>query len=262
MSDRIHERPCSGPEPHEETEIESQVPIEERVGPEAREFYRTTIMAVQNAGIPVLVGGAFAFEFYTGISRYTKDFDIFVRAKDASRTLEMMSASGYVTEVTAPHWLAKVCDGDRFVDIIFGEANGVREVNDEWFDQAIRRTILGLDLLLCPVEEMIGSKAFVMDRDRYDGADVAHLLRQHAEKMDWERLLRRFGSYWHVLLSHLLLFGFIYPSERASHPGPRHAGAPAKAGAGTVRSPLVGACLPRDAHLHDPVPQGHHPVGV
>jgi hypothetical protein len=27
-------------------------------------------------------------------------------------------------------------------------------------------------------------------------------------------LLRRFGNYWHVLLSHLLLFTFIYPSER------------------------------------------------
>jgi len=27
-------------------------------------------------------------------------------------------------------------------------------------------------------------------------------------------LVRRFGSHWRVLLSHLVLFGFIYPSER------------------------------------------------
>jgi hypothetical protein len=218
MPDHVHDRPCSGPEPHEETELESQVPIEGRITPEARKFYRRAILTVQDAGIPVLVGGAFAFEFYTGISRHTKDFDIFVRAQDATRTLELMSAAGYVTEVTAPHWLAKVCSGDAFVDIIFGEANGVREVNDEWFEQAVRRNVLGLDLLLCPVEEMIGSKAFVMDRDRFDGADVAHLLRQHAEKLDWDRLLRRFGGYWHVLLSHLLLFRFIYPSERGRIP--------------------------------------------
>ncbi len=214
LPDHFHERPCSGAQPPEETEQESLVPIEERIDPAAREFYRRTIRTVQDAGIPVLVGGAFAFEYYTGISRYTKDFDIFVMAEDASRTIDLMTGAGFMTEVTAPHWLAKVCAGEYFVDIIFGEANGVRAVDRKWFDQAIRRRILGLDLLLCPVEEMIGSKAFVMDRDRFDGADVAHLIRQHAERLDWDRLVRRFDHYWHVLLAHLLLFRFIYPSER------------------------------------------------
>ena len=108
----LHARPCSGPEPHEETEHESLVKIEDRIEPEARDFYRKAIMTIQNAGIPLLVGGAFAFEFYTGISRYTKDFDIIVRARDASRVIKLLSSSGYTTEVTAPHWLAKVCAGD------------------------------------------------------------------------------------------------------------------------------------------------------
>jgi hypothetical protein len=53
-----------------------------------------------------------------------------------------------------------------------------------------------------------------MDRDRFDGADVAHLFRARAEDLNWDRILRRFGAFWHVLLSHLLLFSFIYPSER------------------------------------------------
>ena len=33
--------------------------------------------------------------------------------------------------------------------------------------------------------------------------------------LDWERLLGRFGPHWRVLLAHLILFGFIYPWERA-----------------------------------------------
>jgi hypothetical protein len=53
-----------------------------------------------------------------------------------------------------------------------------------------------------------------MERERYDGADVAHLLWACAERLDWARLLERFGPHWRVLLSHLVLFGFIYPGER------------------------------------------------
>ena len=35
---------------------------------------------------------------------------------------------------------------------------------------------------------------------------------------DWGRLLGRFGRRWRVLLSHLILFGFIYPGDRAVVP--------------------------------------------
>ena len=53
-----------------------------------------------------------------------------------------------------------------------------------------------------------------MERERFDGADVMHLFLACAEKLDWARLVRRFGSHWRVLLAHLCLFGFMYPSER------------------------------------------------
>ena len=71
---------------------------------------------------------------------------------------------------------------------------------------------------LCPPEEMIWSKAMIMERERYDGADVAHLFRHCSGLLNWERLVRRFGGNWRVLLSHLILFGFIYPGERALIP--------------------------------------------
>jgi len=53
-----------------------------------------------------------------------------------------------------------------------------------------------------------------MERERYDGADVAHLLLHCARDLDWDRLLERFGRHFRVLLTHLLLFGYIYPGER------------------------------------------------
>ncbi len=71
---------------------------------------------------------------------------------------------------------------------------------------------------LCPPEEVLWQKCFIMERERFDGADVAHLLRSCAAMLDWPRLIERFGQDWRVLLPHLILFGFIYPSKRSLIP--------------------------------------------
>ena len=53
---------------------------------------------------------------------------------------------------------------------------------------------------LVPAEEMIWSKSFIMERERFDGADVAHVLYCRAADLDWERLLRRVRRHgWRVL---------------------------------------------------------------
>ena len=36
--------------------------------------------------------------------------------------------------------------------------------------------------------------------------------------MDWDRLVRRFGAHWRILLAHLVIYGFIYPSDRTRVP--------------------------------------------
>jgi hypothetical protein len=97
---------------------------------------------------------------------------------------------------------------------VFSSGNGVAVVDDEWFEHAERCEVLDLPVLLSPVEEMIWSKAFVLERERFDGADVNHLIRARGDRLDWRRLFRRFDSHWHVLLSHLVLFRFTYPSHR------------------------------------------------
>jgi hypothetical protein len=65
---------------------------------------------------------------------------------------------------------------------------------------------------------MIFSKLFTLDRGRYDGADIAHLLRAVADRLNWRRLLERTGHHWRPLLSQLVLFGYVYPSEQARIP--------------------------------------------
>src|SRR5262249_53592257 len=47
---------------------------------------------------------------------------------------------------------------------------------------------------------------------------ILHLILRCGPTLDWQRLLRRFGEHWRVLLSHLVVFGFVYPGERTSIP--------------------------------------------
>lgn len=172
---------------------------------------------LDDAGIPCLVGGAFAFARYATVIRGTKDFDLFVRPDDLSRALTMFQRH-YRTELPFPHWLGKVYCGENFVDLIFASGNGVARVDDLWFAHAVDSEVLGRPARLCPAEEMIWSKAYVQERERYDGADVIHLFRELGPTLDWARLLARFGDHWRVLFSFIVQFGFVYPDQREQIP--------------------------------------------
>jgi len=184
----------------------------------AADFYIDALTRLQRTGIPFLVGGAFAFSYYSHVARETKDLDVFVKRDDAPRVLDAFAREGFATEFPFPHWLGKVKAGDYLLDVIFSSGNGVARVDDLWFDHAPRTNVLGLIVRLCPAEEMIWSKAFIQERERFDGADVLHLVRETGPSLDWPRLLMRFGDYWRVLLAHIVLFGFVYPDKRQNVP--------------------------------------------
>ena len=181
-------------------------------------FHRRSVAALDADRFPFLIGGAYMVEVCGGVSRSTKDFDLYVRPKHVHAALKALARAGYKTELTFPHWLAKATyDGD-ILDLIFRAGNGLCEVDDSWFDRARDDELLGVPVKLCAPEEMIWMKAYIMERERFDGADIAHILRCSAADIDWPHLVRRFGPDWRVLLSHLILFGFVYPGERTLIP--------------------------------------------
>ncbi|WP_435017998.1 nucleotidyltransferase [Tundrisphaera sp. TA3] len=186
--------------------------------PRTREFYVRTMTVLAEAGVPFLVGGAFALAAYTEIERHTKDVDFFLKRSDLDPALEALSRAGYRTEIPFPHWLAKAHGEDCFADLIFNSGNGVARVDDGWFRHATEAQVLGIPVRVCPPEEMIWSKCYVQERERYDGADIAHLILARGDSFDWRRLLDRFGDHWRLILSQLILFGFCYPSERGKVP--------------------------------------------
>jgi hypothetical protein len=181
-------------------------------------FYRRTLHVLSDAAVPFLVGGSHAFLEYTGIVRNTKDFDLFLRRCDLDRAMDALQGAGYRTELTFPHWLGKAWQHDDFVDLVFSSGNGVCNVDDGWFEHAVETQVLGMPVKVVPSEELIWQKAFVMERERFDGADIMHILRERGSSLDWDRLLTRFGPHWPLLYTYLLFFHFVYPSEIATLP--------------------------------------------
>jgi hypothetical protein len=181
-------------------------------------FYVRLLQMLQQHRLPFLIGGAYGYAHFTGIRRPTKDLDIFVRQSDWDQLAQIAGDAGYRAELAYPHWLGKIHGECGYVDVIFNSGNGISPVDDSWFEFAPQAQVLGLTVQVVPVEEKVWTKAFIMERERFDGADVAHLIHACASRMDWARLLERFGPHWRVLLSHLVLFGFIYPSDRSLVP--------------------------------------------
>lgn len=187
----------------------------DQLDPATRRFYLRTLEILDAAQIPYCVAGAYALAAYTGIVRHTKDLDVFLRRDDLPRARRAFEAAGFRTEATHPHWLAKMfaddAAPDAFVDLIFRAASGIWEVDADWVNHAVLGDVVGRKAPLVPAEELIWSKAMVMERDRFDGADIAHVIEARGKALDWERLLRRARGHEGILLGHLAFYRYIYP---------------------------------------------------
>jgi len=176
------------------------------------------IEVLQRANVPFLVAGAYALRFYTGVSRDTKDLDVCLRKRDVPRAFRALEAAGFRTEMCDACWLGKAYLGESFIDLIFSSRNGLGPVDDLWFRHARHGEVLGRRCAIVPPEEMIFSKSFVEERERYDGADIHHLIYACGHEMDWRRLLDRFGPYWELLFAHVSQYRFVYPGARSQVP--------------------------------------------
>ncbi len=194
--------------------MDSAEPIYASLQPEAVAFYAESLRTLKASGIPFLISGTYAVNAYTGLNRPTKDIDVFCKAGDFLRILQLFPKPEFDCSIEDERWLAKVIKGPYFFDVIFNSTAGIGIITDNWFVEDFKAEVLGVEVRLVPPTEMVFSKAFVQNRERYDGADVAHLIMRQHERIDWKRLLAHMEAHWEVLLMHLLNFRFVYPSER------------------------------------------------
>ena len=186
--------------------------------PGAAAFYEEALAELHAASIPFLLAGTYAVSAYTGITRETKDLDVFCKASDFPRILGHFKNRGFDIVVEDERWLGKVIRGDLFFDVIFASANGTMPVGDAWFEHARQVELFGQKLKIVSPTELIWSKCFIQLRHRYDGPDIAHVILKARDDIDWSRLLKYMELHWEVLLAHLVNFRWCYPTERDAIP--------------------------------------------
>lgn len=182
---------------------------------ESQAFYKEALLLLQECGAPFMLGGAFSLFAHTGIYRDTKDLDIFCKPTDYPKILKFFAEKGYETQLTDVRWLAKVFKGEYFIDIIFDTVNNICTVDDSWFQHATPGEFVGEKVKFISPEDLIWCKLYVQNRERFDGADINHVLLRKGKDINWERLLARLDQHqhWHLLLAQLIIFQFVYPSD-------------------------------------------------
>jgi len=195
----------------EDLPVTSSIPME--VPEEQAKLFREVLTALEQRKVPYAVSGEFALRAHTGICRFTKDLDLFMTAKTSCDVFPYLRERGFECEVRDPVWLAKARKGDFFVDLITGMSNGVIVVEDSWIERAIPVVVHGVKTRVLAPEELVASKIFVAKRERFDGADIAHVIYGTHGSFDWERELKLVGEHWEMLLWSLLLFRYVYPAQ-------------------------------------------------
>ncbi len=196
---------------------EKPLPVSSSTEPQFPEdqqrLFREVLQLLNDRRVPYVVSGAFALHAHTGIWRDTKDLDLFLAADQVAAALRHLRDHGFECEVRDPVWLAKAHRDGFYVDLITGMSNGVIVVDESWIARARPSTVMGVHARVLAAEELIASKLFVTRRERFDGADICHVVYGTRGKLDWPRLFALAGEHWEILLWALVLFRYAYPAQ-------------------------------------------------
>jgi predicted nucleotidyltransferase len=162
------------------------------------------VQAIERKGLPyLLMGGAGSVTF--GRPRTTDDVDLFVRADDARRVLDVLEAAGFETTETELSWLHKAFRYGVLVDVIFRSAGGIY-LDDEMLRRGQRRTYRGTDaLIMCPEDLVVIKALAASEAATRHWYDALALIARCA--LDWSYLLDRARRSGPRRVLSLLLYG-------------------------------------------------------
>lgn len=197
------------------TDSGDEPPWQQRIPDEEWQVYRRVIQEARRAKVPFAFGGAFATAVYTGDLRNTKDFDFYVLPEHRQTMIEAITRAGLQDHFDRlPYdrgWIYRASEGDVLVDAIWAMANQRAQVDPIWLSRGPLVRLGGEEIRAIPVEELIWSKLYVLQRERADWTDVLNLVAAQATSIDWPHLLRRLSEDAPLLAGALSVFGWLDP---------------------------------------------------
>lgn len=184
--------------------------------------YCRVIREARSAGIRFAFGGGFATAVYTGQFRNTKDFDFYILPEDRDRMKEAISRAGlqdYFERLPYDRsWIYRASRGDVIVDAIWQMANYRAPVDPEWLSRGPEVTLRDERLRAIPIEELVWSKLYIIQRERCDWSDVLNLIDAQADAIDYDRLADRLSEDLPLLSAALLVYGWLAPDRSGDIP--------------------------------------------
>lgn len=139
---------------------------------------------LKEAGVPFLLAGGLA-SWARGGPQTDHDVDLFVRPGDADAALEALEQAGMKTEKPPERWLYKAYDEDgTLLDLIFRPAGG--PVTDEYFDHAEEVEVMGVDMPVASLADVMTTKLLALSEQEPDFTSVLEISRMLREQINWD----------------------------------------------------------------------------
>jgi hypothetical protein len=184
--------------------------------------YKCVLEKMCAADVPFALGGGLALSVYTGCVRGSKDIDLYVLPKHRLAVIDILTGCGlqdyYSVKEYVRHWIYRGYVGEAIVDVIWAMANQRAEVDERWVTGGSMIRMFGTELRVVPVEELIWSKLYVLQRDRCDWPDILNLLNATAATVDWDHLLERVAEDSPLVKGLLSVFSWLCPVRARSVP--------------------------------------------
>ncbi len=198
------------------------IEVAEAIPAEEWALYTRVLHELDRDGIPRAIGGGLAFSAYARRWRNTKDMDLYILPADQDRATSALKRVGLEDYYPQAPYDRRVSfrgvQGEIIVDLLWEMLNGRAQVDADWLSRGPRISVRGAELRFLPVEELIWSKLYVVQRDRCDWPDLLNILAASGETLDWHHLLERIGPDAPLLGGLLSILCWLAPAATGSFP--------------------------------------------
>jgi hypothetical protein len=165
--------------------------IDEQPFAEIEHALKRAAAALNDAGVPFLLGGSLA-SWARGGPETRHDLDLMIKPEDADRALGALAEAGMRPERPPEEWLVKAWDGDTLVDLIYCPKG--LPMDDDVIARGEELSVLGMEIRVMALEDVMATKLMALTEHslRYEGLlAIARALR---EQIDWPAVRERTSS--------------------------------------------------------------------